>query len=293
MPVIVPLSGGVSVPGGSIFDIPIDEISGDGQYEYRGLVLNDGLNIMVLRTEGLFELPEFKSLEYELLDDDGGVVSADLLGMRRIVMDLAIRANSEPILQERLQQVRYVFQPQAIDYLFRFQRSGLGQRQLWARPRRMSGFNSDFRMPMGLVYGSVMLVAADPRILSPDEQNATITIPSGGISMGGTVNQAGNFDKGAWPVLEIDGPVTNPRVVNAADENRSIKVDMVINAGQTLILDARKRTATMGGVDQYANVRADNQWWRLLPGDNSLTFSRTNSPVNTGVLRVKWYTTWV
>jgi hypothetical protein len=103
---------------------------------------------------------------------------------------------------------------------------------------------------------------------------------------------AGNFIGGAKPILEIQGPVTNPRITNGGDSNRGIRLDLVISAGQTLILNANDRTATLGGVDQSDKIRTDNQWWVLNPGNNLITFTRSNTPASTGILTIKWWNSW-
>lgn len=294
MPIVVPLvsGGGVVAPSGTTYSLPGSSVSGDGEYEFGGVVFNRG-GIMVLGVDGLFGLPDSKAVDYEQMNDDGGVLGNELLGMRTILMDLAVEANTEALIQPIMEQLRYIMQPQAIETALTFQRAGLGKRLVMCKPRRMGGFATDYIMASGLAKGSLMFVASDPRILDYLESVATITIAASGTSNSGTITQTGTFSKGAWPILEIDGPSTNPRISNQQAGGRSIKLDIVVNAGQTLVIDVKRRSATVAGVDQSATIRSDNQWWRLAPGPNIVQYSRSNSPSTASPMRVRWRNTWI
>lgn len=274
-----------------------DLITRDGQYELNGLLLNDKITdndtLRVVHTIGLFDLPEMKISDSELQDDHGGSVGRDLLTMRRITMDLAIMATTKSNLYTKIREVAAAFQPQETLVSFVFQRAGIGKMWLPVRPRRLGGFDTSSRLDHGYAEGSVMLLAPDPRKLAFVQSSQAIVIASGGTTNTGTVNMGGNFRGGAKPILEIAGPTTNPRINNAADGNRGIRIDMVIAAGQTLIVNANDRSVTMAGVDMSGNVRSDNQWWNLMPGDNLITFTRSNTPANTSTLTVKWWDSFV
>lgn len=274
-----------------------DLIVRDGQYEFNGVLLNDKATendtIRVVGTSGLFDLPDMKVTDSELQDDHGGQVGRDLLTMRRIIMDLAIVATTKANLYTKVREVAAAFQPQSVLLSLIFQRAGIGKMWIPVRPRRLSGFDTSARMDHGYAEGSVMLLAPDPRKLNHAQSSQAIVIAASGTNNSGTVNMNGNFKGGAKPILEIAGPTTNPRITNAADGGRAIRIDMVIPSGQTLIVNAHDRTVTMGGVDYSASVRTDNQWWNLMPGGNLITFTRTNTPVNTSTLTVKWWDSFV
>lgn len=273
-----------------------DLITKDGQYEFLSLLLNSGNEsngIKVIRTQGLFDLPPFKGFEAELDDDHGGTVGRKLLSMRRFTMELEIMAvGDKGLMMNTIDVVNGTFQPRQVVNPLVFQRPYVGKRFVNARVSRFSGLDSNWTREMGRATALAEFVAPDPRKLALVQSSQVITIASGGVTQSGTVAMAGNFLGGAKPILEIQGPVTNPRITNAGDSNRGMRLDLVINTGQTLILNANDRTATMGGVDQSDKIRTDNQWWVLNPGDNLITFTRSNSPANTGILTVKWWNSW-
>lgn len=268
-------------------------ITRDGQYEFNGILMNDSVGdrdtLRVIKTSGLFNLPDMKTVDSEMQDDHGGQVGRDLFAMRYITMDLSLIASTKANLYSKIDELREAFQTQEALLPLYFQRAGIGKRFIKARPRRLGGFDTSARMDHGRADGSLMLLAPDPRILEEPQRSQDIVIASGGTTNSGTVSMLGNFKGGAKPILEIAGPTTNPRITNAADEGRAIRIDMVIAAGQTLILDANDRSVTLAGVDMSANVRTDNQWWNLLAGNNLITFTRSNTPANTSTLTVKWW----
>lgn len=272
-----------------------DLITRDGQYEFNGILFNNGTNLMVPSTTGIFDLPDTKVAEFEQLDDDGGYLGTSLLAMRRIGIDVLVMGTAT-VVQQTLDQLKTALQPSDIDKEFVYQRPGIGKRVIMARPRKMGGFASDWSMAKtndALSRGSILLVAPDPRAFTLPLATAVVTIPASALSASATATQLGYFARGAWPILSIAGPATNPRIQNAADGNRSIKIDIVISAGQTLVIDVKNRSVKLNGVDSYASVRSDNQWWRLMPGANLITYSRSVAPATASALTVTWGHTYL
>lgn len=270
-----------------------DLLTRDGQYEINGLLLNDSLadldTLKVIKVSGLFSAPDMKVSDSEVQDDHGGQVGRDLFTMRTIVMDLLVIASTKANMYNKLKAIESAFQPQSDLLGLAYQRAGIGKQFVNVRPRKLGGFDTSDTLDKGWAEGSVMLLAPDPRKFDLVQRSQGIVIASAGTTNSGTLNMAGNFKGGARPILEIAGPATNPRIGNAADFGRSLKVDMVILAGQTLIVDFATRTLTMGGLDQSGNVRSDSQWWALYPGNNLISFTRSNTPAATSTLTVKWW----
>lgn len=274
-----------------------DLITRDGQYEFNGVLLNDSLTdadvTKVISSSGLFNLPDSKTTESELQDDHGGSVGRELLTMRRIAMDLEVIASTKAALYNRVEALAAAFQPQSAVLPLVYQRAGVGKRFINVKPRRMSGFDLNYLAEKRRISGSVLLIAPDPRKLAFVQSSQVFTIPASGTTISGIITMAGNFNGGAKPIIEIPGPVTNPRIGNAADGGRYLRIDMVINAGQTLIINAHDRSLLMGGVDQSTNVRSDNQWWSLMRGANNITVTRSNNPATAVNVVIKWWNSYV
>jgi tail protein len=274
-----------------------DLITRNGQYEFNGLLLNDSLSdldtVRVISTSGLFSLPDMKTSDSELQDDHGGSVGRDLLGMRPVVMDLRVIASTKANMYNKLEAIAAALQPQSTLIPLVFQRAGIGKRLLNVRPRRLGGFDTSAALDHGSAEGSVMFLAPDPRKLALPARSQGITIAASGTTNSGTLAMNGNFQGGAKPIISIAGPITNPRITNAADGARTLRIDQVITAGQTLIVNAFDRTVMIAGFDYSANVRSDNQWWNLLPGDNLITVTRSNSPATAATVTFDWWDSFV
>lgn len=274
-------------------DDPPGIISRDGQYLFNGLLMNDSQlgvdTLKVVSVDGLFNSPDMKTSDAEIQDDHGGSVGRDLFSSRTIVMDLTVIASTKANMYSKLETIAGVFQPQPDLLPLIYQRAGIGKRFVMVRPRKLGGFQSSWEVDHGVAVGSVMLLAPDPRKFAFNQRSQSVTIASGGITASGTLAMNGNFKGGSKPVIDILGPTINPRISNGADGGRSWKWDGTIIAGVTLTVDFNSRTVTMAGIDVSDGLRTDNQWWVLNPGDNFLTFTRTNTPANISTMTVKWW----
>ena len=268
-------------------------IDRDGQYEFNGVLFNNALadtgSLKVITCEGLFDLPQFKGSTSEHDDDHGGQVNRHLLSMRRITMELMYLSSSKEDMFLTTEEIVERLQPLPEVTLLAFRRPGVGIRFVNARVSRFTGFRNDWDKSRGLSTAAVEFVCPDPRKYSYTQSSQQIVIPASGTNSSGTINMLGNFRGGSKPILELAGPWTNPRIANGGDENRSLKLDMVINSGETLVIDFNRRTIGIGAVDHSDKVRTDNQWWVLSPGNNLITATRSNTPANTATLTVKWW----
>lgn len=268
-------------------------ITRDGQYLFNGILFNNSLSdldsLKVISCEGLFDLPSFKGHTSEHDDDHGGQVHRHLLSMRRIVMEVAYLSSSKAGMYLITEEITERLQPVEITLPLSFRRPGVGTRFVNAKVSKFSGFRNEWNKEMGLSTAVIEFVCPDPRKFAYTERSVSITIPASQTLKQEICNNQGNFLGGAKPVFEITGPATNPRIGNNEDALRSMKLDMVIPAGQTLFINAHDRTITLGGVDHSDKVRTDNQWWVLVRGNNTVTFQRADSPANTATMVVKWW----
>lgn len=266
-----------------------DLITRDGQYEFSNLLFNNGDWLQVESIEGLFDLPPTKSSgDSEMVNEHGERLGRDLLQSKEIIMVIGVSANTDGDLYLRKRAVSQAFQPRSDLLPLVYQMAGTGKLYIPVRPRRLNGFQLNYSVAMTRISrAAALLKAPDPRILSFNESTQPIQIASGATSAQADITMGGNFRDGAWPILEIAGPATNPRITNNVS-GRTIRIDNVIEAGQTLIVDVKARTVTKGGIDAFSSVRNDNQWWTLLPGTQTISWTRADSPANTATLTVRW-----
>lgn len=249
-----------------------DLVTKDFMYEFNGLAFGSGTPYITSKVKGLLAPPGLRSNDKDRQDAHGSFPSRRTYSKRRIEFDVAVDgtpANIEALMQSLMTAFTITDLPQQ----FVFQRpNGFGKRFAWCFVDA-SDFDSDYDVAHGYATGSLALVAHDPRYYSLAETSTLITIALNANSQNGNVTNIGNFDTA--PILEIPGPSTNPRISNAADGNKTIRVDIAIPTGQTLIIDTKARSVTLAGVDRFDVVRTDNQWWKLKPGVNPISYNRT------------------
>lgn len=131
------------------------------------------------------------------------------------------------------------------------------------------------------------LVSADPYALGSIEQPVVIT-PGGaageiGIASPMTdpitttltatgqqfvVNQG---DAPSWPRFRIDGPITNPQILNNTT-GQKVALSYTLNPGEWLdVYPERGRILLNGSADRYSALDfANSSWWQVQPGSNDV-----------------------
>jgi hypothetical protein len=267
-----------------------DLVVANYQYEFNSLLIGSQTDYIVTAIEGLLSLPDVRSHDLDRQDRHGAIGGRDLLSGRKVIFDLSVIANSQGTIESNLRQLSRAFRPSSVDIPLVWQRPAGGpKRRLNCRPRRRE-FTAGYDVAHMLAEGAVELFAADPRIYSNDVSTQDFIIPNSGNSVTANLHSYGDFP--TPPTLTITGPVTNPRISNVADNNRQIRLDVVMTAGQTLVVDVGARTVTLDGADRYDLVRGDNQWWEIQDGDNSITYNRTDTGAGS-TLTMTWRDAWM
>jgi hypothetical protein len=87
-------------------------------------------------------------------------------------------------------------------------------------------------------------------------------------------------------VLELVGPITNPRITN---QTNGVYVELLVSVagGQTAIIDGKAFTALRGATNDIGSIRHSGarQWMLLEPGNNSIRVTRT---AGTGTLTTRF-----
>lgn len=264
----------------------------DYQYEFRGLVFGSQTSYITETVEGLFSLPDVRTNDQEKQDGHGSHAGVDLLSGRRIIFEIVITGAPGTDIWNKLRQANTTFQSSKnsgiVEYSLFAQRPGRAKVFVLCRSRRCS-FLSSYEAAHGLARGAVEFFASDPRVYEDVLRSSAMTVTQGNTAApGATANMNGDFLDGVQPVIEISGPSINPRLLNAADNNRSIRMDVILGSTDLLVVDTKAKTVFINGLDRYDIVRSDNQWWSLLPGSNSLLYTRSStSGVSTATVKFR------
>lgn len=77
-----------------------------------------------------------------------------------------------------------------------------------------------------------------------------------------------------YPMWEITGPATNPKLVDITTDTTMV-YNGTISPGQVVTIDMNKKTAFLNGISVIGNVSGD--WIYLNPGNNRITYTADNN----------------
>ena len=138
----------------------------------------------------------------------------------------------------------------------------------------------------GQAFGFQMqLTAPDPRKYGPAVEVATgLSGSTGGLvfpmsfpldfgsSAGGSVALVNDGTVKSWPVLRINGPVSNPRILNPVNGDQ-LRIGLTLGIGDYLDIDTSARTVLLQGTaSRRGAVSATGEWLPVPPGGASFTF---------------------
>lgn len=269
-----------------------DLVVANYQYEYNGLLMGANTPYLIEGLEGLWDMPDIRTSDMERIDSHGDVGGEDFMASRKLIATIKAYADTQTVMETNLATMAKAFQPRSGELQLVWQRPGQVKKYINARPRRRS-FPTSYEMAHGLSAGTVELYAPDPTIYALAGKTASVVLAAGDPGASTVVaTNAGDWE--VWPVLTVTGAGTNPRIANNTDSGKTVRIDVSMGAGDTLVINTHpsSRTVTLNGTDRYDLVRSDNQWWRLLAGANTISFSRTGT-AGAQTLTVAWNDGWI
>lgn len=147
--------------------------------------------------------------------------------------------------------------------------------------------DSGDRSPVFQRY-SIELLAEDSFFLG---SNQTVPLVEGAgltfplifplVFIGGEILIDLQGDIPVFPIIQVDGPATNPEILNLTT-GKTIRANVVVPSGQRLNLDHRwgQKTAKFislsDGVelDQFDKLSTDSEFWWLQTGENRIQFTK-------------------
>lgn len=280
---------------------PGDLINDDYQYEFRGVLLGRGTPFVVEKIEGLLGHAQTRSNDSQRAQGHGSYPGLLLYEPRIIQFDLLIstRITGES-MEELLMQLSDAFQPPRIrssrtPESFTFKRPGSEIKQFFCRATRYDA-PSDYNVARGLATASVELVANDPLCYGLELKSESIVLGSGETFDQVDITNEGNHRDGTGPIITVTGPATDPIITNTDDDGRAIRLNTTLASNQTArinldTLEVQLKTGSGAYVSNYSIVANDNQFWRLLPGVNTITYQRTGT-TPTSTMTVSYYDCW-
>lgn len=269
-----------------------------------GTVLNSGASLPfvdITKVTGL-DNAEYRSTIRDWEGNEGTFMDAEFEKGRTIVLDGTIYADGST-LESYLDTLKANYAPSSTLKQFFFKSPGVSERFLLVKPL---GLRYDWAVErrLGIINMQVTVFAEDPRIYDSSILSYTVnlgaTVYTGlGFSLGfsfgfgGTsstsdgvfVNNTGN--RPSPPVFTINGPVTNPRILND-----TISKEMVftidLSSTDTLTIDAKYHTVKLNGVTNRRNTLQAPTWFSMDPGNNFIRY-RAESSDPTSSLDINFY----
>ena len=127
----------------------------------------------------------------------------------------------------------------------------------------------------------IQLRADDPTWYSPDVLGNIIVSTYLDTNIGGTQVLAIGGNWPTFPIIRVNGPITNPTITNNTT-GRVIAITATISAGAYYDIDlsyGKKTVVDNGGVNRIATVSAssDLATWALNPGNNTIAVTGTGT----------------
>lgn len=274
-----------------------DQLTTNGQLEWRGVLLGPGTVLRTIDFEGLHDLPGVRSGGSVIEGQHGAFPTPALLDRRYITWNFKIAqpvAAAETAVAE-LQRITTLAEPgpAAPEEPLAIQIDGLKLLMFGQVIRR--AVPTDRHQALGYVRGAVQWLCSDPRVFLLPQRTQNTGLPvaaSGGLvfplvfplnfgtgSTGGVITAANPGRADAWPLFRITGPATGP-VITDLDRGHKLVFDpaWVLPAGQTVEIDTRPgyRTAlfTPSGVSVAARLFT-RQWFSIPAGSSGLRIGFT------------------
>lgn len=285
-----------------------DLVTTDWQMEYNGIGIGDGTPFSVAQVEGLLNLPELVSADRSRLRRHGLLPGDDFTNGRSIVLTLEVSGTDTVTFDEAIEQLMLMTTPGAPEQPLVVQVPGVaggGKRWVNCRPRRRSlpiGREFYYELPLAVVE----FYSTNPRIFDATAGSEAVSLASAGgglnfnavapltfgaVSAGSTLNlvNTGNFYSS--PIINIFGPVTNPRV-ESITQDKTLAFGITLAADESLVIDTELRTVLLNGTaSRYNTLTTDSEWFDLQPGNNEVRFQAAT--VTASTMTITWRSAWV
>jgi tail protein len=257
----------------------------------------------VTRVTGLDNAP-FRETIRDHEGVDGGYIDAEFEQGREIVVEGTAYCDVS-IAEVFFDSLKANYAPVTTPLPFVFKAPGVNERVVFVKPRG-ARYDWDTARRYGASPIQILMYAEDPRIY--DNSLVSQVIPYGGaattgfafnmgfnLSFGTTVPPDGQYvvNAGNRPtpaILTIQGPVTNPRIVNDTD-GKTLRFVIDLAVSDQLVIDLANHTVTLNGVTNRRDSLQEPNWFLFNPGTPG-TFIRFGGTSGSGTLTVSYRNAW-
>lgn len=264
-----------------------DLITKDHQYEYNGVLMGSGTDYMTIAWDGLFDpLPDLRTNDLDRNDSNGTVPGLDLTGGRQLAGNLHVLPANPSDVWARLVTLSTAFLPRQTELPFCFRHPATGGQvwQIMARPRKYA-VSKTADLVLGDAAANCLLYASKPQFYNRVVTTSNIGLGSAVTDQAFVINPGG----GNWPTgptITITGPLPAGSTITVSgqtpidgvsDNGKQFVLTTDVAAGSSLVIDMKYKTVTLDGTKKYSYKASNADWWRLYPGNNTVTVHRPTS----------------
>ena len=278
-------------------------------FSFNGQVFGGaGSPYQILSVDGLESLPGIRNQDDNRGYADGIFTGRDFLGGRTISMIIQTTATPTASAQANYNTLQRTLQPQTAGTtpLYFILSAGETEQVIQARVRQhIATVNPNYTY--GLIMSQVEFFCPDPRYYDSNEQTATLlySVPSGRIynrtynlvygggsgTLTTTITNTGWTD--TYPVITINGPITNPEVGNAT-QGAQLLFNVVLSSSDEFVIDLYNKLITLNGQPaRNTLISGGSEWFSAQPGNNSFYFTGVGTLAGTTQAVVEWQSAYI
>ena len=267
-----------------------------------------GSPYQIQSVDGLEGLPGIRSQDDNRGYADGMFSGRDFLGGREISIIFNVFASATASAQANFNTIQQALLPQSSGTtpLYFILSNAETEQVINARVRGLRA-SVDPNYTYGYITAQVIFFCPDPAYYSSNQQTASLdyTPPTGRtynrvynlVYGGGSATITTNIENNGWtatyPLITLNGPITNPILGNQT-EGLALNFICALTDADTLVVDLYNKLVTLNGAPARNLLGAGN-WFSAQPGTNLfyLTGNAGSTVIGTTGATVTWQSAYI
>lgn len=266
-----------------------------------------GSPYQILSVDGLESLPSIRNQDDNRGYHDGMFTGRDFLNGRVISIIFNTFGDSNGSAQTNYNTIQRILLPQTsgtTPLYFKFPNSPTSEQFVDARVRNLRT-TVDPNYTYGYITSQVDFFCPDPNYYDNNLQTSVMQISA---ALGRTYNKTFNYTYGGgsatvtttisnigwgttYPIITINGPITNPVVGNSTSGD-TLYFTGTYSALDFLVINLYDQLITLNGAPAR-NLLISGTWFDAPPGNSNFFFTGTGTLAGTTQATVSWYSAYI
>lgn len=270
----------MSVPVLNDYEYQLDEVSNGG------VLLNPAtagvaasLPFVDVEDVSGLDSAEFRTAQSQHEGVDGSWVDSEYNTQRVIVVVGTLYA-SPTLAEVQCDSLKANWNRSKVNKPLYFKHPGVNQRFVLGKPQGLRYSVSTLRRTGRTAFQATLLSGDSYVYESTGYSNNRLANTTGNL------NPSGNDD--SWPVVTVTGPASSGWTVRNNTISRTLTGNFAISAGNTVVIDMRKKTVLLNGTTNKRGNVSGQFWWLEPNVNNSLQFTASGSTGATNMNTAGW-----